>query len=82
MINFVANLNREAMKEVTKILPINIAGKLQKNAVDYNCRITDLAVTGGDSARISISGTDEDLKLLFETVEITLSDASKKATTV
>lgn len=70
------------MKEVTKVLPYNEAAKYQKNAANYDCVITDLAVVGGGNATISISGTEENLKLLFEKVEISLNNESKEATTV
>lgn len=61
--------------EVTKILPYNDAAKLQTQAGNFDCRITDLAVVGNSSARISISGTSENLNKLFENTEIPMQDS-------
>lgn len=66
------------MKEITKILPLNEAGKFQKYAGDYDCTIKELAVMGGGKARIAISGTDENLELLFSSI----GNESKETTTV
>lgn len=66
------------MKEITKILPLNEAAKLQTEAGNYDCRITDLAVVGGGNARISVAGTDENLKTLFDNVKIPLDNENKK----
>ena len=62
------------MKEITKKMPLNDAAKLQKNASGYECMITELAVVGGGNARISIAGTDENLKALFDSVKIPLNN--------
>lgn len=70
------------MEEVTKILPFNEAAKLQTEAGNYDCRITDLAVVGGGNARISVAGTDENLKTLFDNVKIPLDNENKRTTTV
>mgnify|MGYP000639927565 CR=1 FL=1 len=56
------------MKEITKILPLNEAAKLQTAAGEYDCTITELAVMGGGKARIAISGTEENLELLFSSI--------------
>lgn len=56
------------MKEITKILPLNEAAKLQTAAGEYDCTIEELAVMGGGKARISISGTEENLELLFSLI--------------
>lgn len=56
------------MKEKTKILPLNEAAKLQTAAGEYDCTITELAVMGGGKARIAISGTEENLELLFSSI--------------
>lgn len=70
------------MKEVTKILPLKEAAKLQTEAGNYECRITDLAVVGGGNARISVSGNEENMKTLFDNVKIPLDNENKKTTTV
>lgn len=66
------------MKEITKILPLNEAAKLQTAAGEYDCTITELAVIGGGKARIAISGTEENLELLFSSI----GNESKETTTV
>lgn len=66
------------MKEITKILPLNEAAKLQTAAGEYDCTITELAVMGGGKARIAISGTEENLELLFSPI----GNESKETTTV
>jgi hypothetical protein len=66
------------MKEITKILPLNEAAKLQTAAGEYDCTITELAVMGGGKARIAISGTEENLELLFSSI----GNESKETTTV
>lgn len=70
------------MKEITKILPLNEAAKFQKSAGKYDCTITELAVMGAGKARISISGTDENLKTLFDNVKIPLDNENQETTTV
>jgi hypothetical protein len=66
------------MKEITKILPLNEAAKLQTAAGEYDCTITELAVMGGGKARIAISGTEENLELLFSSI----GNEDKETTTV
>ena len=45
---------------------------------EYDCTITELAVMGGGKARIAISGTEENLELLFSSI----GNESKETTTV
>lgn len=66
------------MKEITKILPLNEAARFQKSAGKYDCTITGLAVTGAGKARISISGTEENLDLLVGSME----NGNKETTSV
>lgn len=66
------------MKEITKILPLNEAAKFQKSASKYDCTITELAVMEAGKARISISGTEENLDLLVSSIE----NENKETTTV
>lgn len=67
------------MEEVIKILPYNDAGKLQTEAGNYDCHITDLAVIGGGNVRIVVAGTNENLKTLFDNVNIPLENVSQEA---
>lgn len=69
------------MEEVIKILPYNDAGKLQTEAGNYDCHITDLAVIGGGNVRIVVVGTNENLKTLFDKVNIHLENVSQEAIT-
>lgn len=69
------------MEEVIKILPFNDAGKLQTEAGNYDCHIMDLAVIGGGNVRISVTGTNENLKTLFDNVNIPLGNESQEAIT-
>lgn len=69
------------MEEVIKILPFKEAGKLQTEAGNYDCHITDLAVIGGGNVRIVVAGTDENLKTLFDNVNIPLNNVSQEAIT-
>ena len=69
------------MEEVIKILPFKEAGKLQTEAGNYDCHITDLAVIGGGKVRIVVSGSNENLKTLFDNVNIPLENESQEAIT-
>lgn len=51
---------------------------MQTAAGEYDCTITELAVMGGGKARIAISGTEENLELLFSSI----GNESKETTTV
>lgn len=63
-------INSIAMEEVTKILPYDTAGAIQRNAQSYECQITDVAVVGGGNARISVVGTRENIIALFDFVGV------------
>lgn len=54
------------MEEIVKVLPMGEAAKLQTEAGEFACRVTDLAVLAGGKARIAIAGTAGNLKSLFE----------------
>ena len=69
------------MEEVIKILPFKEVGKLQTEAGNYDCHITDLAVIGGGNVRIVVAGTDENLKTLFDNVKIPSENESQEAIT-
>lgn len=66
------------MEEITKILPLNEAAKIQTAAGEYDCTITELAVIGGGKARIAISGTEENLESLLNSMD----DEDKETATV
>lgn len=67
------------MKEITKILPLNEAAKIQTAAGEYDCTITELAVIGGGKARIAISGTEGNLESLLNPMD---DDEDKETATV
>ena len=69
------------MEQVVKILPSNEAGKLRTEAGNYDCHITDLAVIGGGKVRIVVAGTNENLKTLFDKVNIPLENERQEAIT-
>ena len=69
------------MEEVIKILLYNDAAKLQKEVGNCDCHITDVAVVGGGKVRISVTGTNENLKTLFGNVNIPLKNESREAIT-
>ena len=69
------------MEEVVKILPFKEAGKLQTEAGNYDCHITDLAVIGGGKVRIVVAGTNGNLKTLFDNVNIPLENERQEAIT-
>ena len=64
------------MKEITKRMPLNEAANFKKSGGKYDFTITEFAVMGAGKARISISGTEENLDLLVSSMEI-----EKKETT-
>lgn len=56
----------------TVLLPVEKAAKIQNTANDFNCTVLNIAVAGQDTARVSVSGDDDDMKALFESIGETL----------
>lgn len=52
----------------TVLLPVEKASKIQNTAKDFNCVVLNIAVAGQDTARVSVSGDDDDMKALFESI--------------
>ena len=52
----------------TVLLPVEKAAKIQNTAKDINCVVLNIAVAGQDTARVSVSGDDDDMKALFESI--------------
>ena len=50
------------------LLPNEKAVKIQNTANDFNCTVLNIAVAGHDTARVSVSGDDDDMKALFESI--------------
>lgn len=58
----------ESMEERYEFVTIATAAMIQINAPRYNCEILEIALAGGDRARICVKGTKEDLDALFDYV--------------
>ena len=52
----------------TVLLPVEKVVKIQNTANDFNCAVLNIAVAGQDTARVSVSGDDDDMKALFESI--------------
>lgn len=52
----------------TVLLPVEKAAKIQDTAGDFNCTLLNVAVATNNHARVSVSGNDEDMKALFESI--------------
>lgn len=52
----------------TVLLPVEKAAKIQDNAKDFNCTLLNIAVATNNHARVSVSGDDDDMKALFESI--------------
>jgi len=56
----------------TVLLPVEKAAKIQDTAGDFNCTLLNVAVATNNHARVSVSGDDDDMKALFESIGETL----------
>lgn len=52
----------------TILLPVEKAGFIQKNAAEYGCNLVELAVAGNNSAKVTITGEDDNVKKLFDEI--------------
>lgn len=52
----------------TVLLPVKKAAKMQQTAKDFNCVVLNVAVSSNNNARITVSGDDDDMKALFESI--------------
>lgn len=57
------------MTHKTVLLPVEKAVKIQNTANDFNCSVLNIAVAGQDTVRVSVSGYDDDMKALFESID-------------
>ena len=55
-------------EQKTEIVNGVTAGMLQTNADKFNCQVVELGISGDGLARITVSGTAEDLQALFDYV--------------
>jgi len=60
------------MVHKTVLLPIEKAAQVQQTAKDFNCVVLNVAVSSNNNARISVTGEEEDMKALFESIGETL----------
>lgn len=49
----------------TILLPVDKAAFIQKNAAEYGCNLVEIAVAGNNSAKVTVSGGNENVKKLF-----------------
>jgi hypothetical protein len=52
----------------TILLPVEKAGFIQKNAAEYGCNLVELAVAGNNSAKVTVTGEDDNVKKLFDEI--------------
>lgn len=52
----------------TEIVNSTTAGMLQINAPRFDCDVVELGIAGQGEARITVSGTNENITALFECV--------------
>lgn len=67
-------MNQESKEQKTDVVKSTKAGMLQMNAARFNCTIIEIGIAGEGNARISIEGTPEDLKALFEYVDNAIAE--------
>lgn len=52
----------------TILLPVEKAAFVQKNAAKYGCNLVELAVAGNNSAKVTVTGEDDNVKKLFDEI--------------
>ena len=52
----------------TILLPVDKAAFIQKNAAEYGCNLVEIAVAGNNSAKVTVSGEDDNVKKLFDEI--------------
>lgn len=52
----------------TILLPVEKAGFIQKNAAEYGCNLVELAVAGNNSAKVTVTGEDDNVKKMFDEI--------------
>lgn len=52
----------------TILLPVEKAAFVQKNAAEYGCDLVEIAVAGNNSAKVTVTGEDENVKKLFDEI--------------
>lgn len=52
----------------TILLPVEKAAFIQKNAAEYGCNLVELAIAGNNSAKVTVTGEDDNVKKLFDEI--------------
>lgn len=52
----------------TILLPVEKAAFVQKNAAEYGCNLVEIAVAGNNSAKVTVTGKDDNVKKLFNEI--------------
>lgn len=52
----------------TILLSVDKAAFIQKNAAEYGCNLVEIAVSGNNSAKVTVSGENENVKKLFDEI--------------
>ena len=52
----------------TILLPVEKAAFIQQNASEYGCNLVELAIAGNNSAKVTVTGEDENVKKLFDEI--------------
>ena len=52
----------------TILLPVEKAAFIQKNAAEYGCNLVELAIAGNNSAKVTVTGEDHNVKKLFDEI--------------
>lgn len=52
----------------TELLPTEKAAFIQQHCAEYNCTLVELGVAGNNTAKVTVSGPDEDIKRLFDEI--------------
>ena len=52
----------------TTLLPVEKARFLQDHCGEYDCQLAEIAVAGKNSAKVTVTGEDENVKKLFDEI--------------
>ena len=52
----------------TILLPVEKAAFVQKNAAEYGCNLVEIAVAGNNSAKVTVTGEDDNVKKMFDEI--------------
>ena len=52
----------------TILLPVEKAAFVQKNAAEFGCNLVELDIAGNSSAKVTVTGEDDNVKKLFDEI--------------